>query len=154
MIQDLSFAPPPNELLEYAKSLLGLPYVWGAQDPRYGADCSGFINIVHGRFGIGPTYDTTAQGLYRFHIVHGVGSFPEIGALVFFGKHLSAITHVGMIIEPDHFIEAGGGDAKTKTPEMARKIGAQVRISHFNRRPDLVAICMPNYSVAKVGGLA
>ncbi len=147
---DLNPTPPPIELIEYAKSLVGLPYVWGAQDPRFGTDCSGLINIVHGRFGIGPTYDTTAQGLYKFWIINGVGSLNEIGALVFFGKSLVHITHVGLKLEDDLFLESGGGDSKTTSPEIARKVGAQVRISKMEKRHDLIAICMPNYIAAKV----
>ena len=38
--------------VEYAKTLIGTPYLYGSTDPRKGLDCSGFINAVSNHFGI------------------------------------------------------------------------------------------------------
>ena len=42
----------PLELVEYAKTLIGTPYLYGSTDPAKGLDCSGFINAVYNHFGM------------------------------------------------------------------------------------------------------
>lgn len=46
-----------SELVQYALSFVGNPYVWGGKDPNTGADCSGFTSYVYAHFGISiPSY--------------------------------------------------------------------------------------------------
>lgn len=40
------------EFTDYAKTLMGTPYVWGSTNPKVGVDCSGFVNYVSNHFGI------------------------------------------------------------------------------------------------------
>lgn len=42
----------PAEVMAFAETLKGIPYVWGSTDPRVGFDCSGFITHVFNHFGI------------------------------------------------------------------------------------------------------
>lgn len=42
----------PNEVMAFAETLKGIPYVWGSTDPKVGFDCSGFITHVFNRFNI------------------------------------------------------------------------------------------------------
>jgi cell wall-associated NlpC family hydrolase len=42
----------PNELVNFARTLIGTPYVYGSTDPKKGFDCSGFITYVFNHFGI------------------------------------------------------------------------------------------------------
>ncbi|MDB5201554.1 MAG: NlpC/P60 family protein [Ferruginibacter sp.] len=39
-------------VVDYAKTLLGIPYQYGSADPVIGFDCSGFITYVFNHFGI------------------------------------------------------------------------------------------------------
>jgi cell wall-associated NlpC family hydrolase len=41
-----------SEIVEYAKTLIGTPYLYGSVDPAKGLDCSGFINAVSNHFEI------------------------------------------------------------------------------------------------------
>lgn len=41
-----------TNFVEYAKTLMGTPYLYGSTDPDKGLDCSGFINAVSNHFGI------------------------------------------------------------------------------------------------------
>ncbi len=42
----------PDELVDYAETLKGVPYLYGSIDPQKGFDCSGFITHVFNRFDI------------------------------------------------------------------------------------------------------
>jgi len=42
----------PMELLAFANSLLGIPYLYASTDPARGFDCSGFITYVFNHFNI------------------------------------------------------------------------------------------------------
>lgn len=42
----------PDELVDYAETLIGTPYLYGSSDPAKGFDCSGFITFVFNRFNI------------------------------------------------------------------------------------------------------
>jgi len=42
----------PEELLDFSKGLIGIPYKYGSIDPSQGFDCSGFITYVFNHHGI------------------------------------------------------------------------------------------------------
>lgn len=42
----------PGDLVAFAKTLKGVPYVYASSNPKVGFDCSGFITYVFNRFGI------------------------------------------------------------------------------------------------------
>lgn len=42
----------PNQIVEFAKTLIGTPYLYGSTNPQQGFDCSGFITYVFNRFSI------------------------------------------------------------------------------------------------------
>lgn len=42
----------PEQVVNYAKTLMGVPYLYGSTDPAKGFDCSGFITYVFNHFGI------------------------------------------------------------------------------------------------------
>lgn len=42
----------PHQLVDYAKTLIGVPYKYASTDPAKGFDCSGFITYVFNHFNI------------------------------------------------------------------------------------------------------
>lgn len=42
----------PGQVIQFAESLTGIPYVWASTDPKVGFDCSGFITYVFSHFNI------------------------------------------------------------------------------------------------------
>ena len=42
----------PQQLVEFSKTLIGVPYKYGSSDPDIGFDCSGFITYTFAHFGI------------------------------------------------------------------------------------------------------
>ncbi len=43
---------PPNDIVNFAETLIGIPYRYGSTDPKIGFDCSGFITYVFRHFNI------------------------------------------------------------------------------------------------------
>jgi gamma-D-glutamyl-L-lysine dipeptidyl-peptidase len=95
---------PVEEIVALSRRFIGLTYTWGGTSP-YGFDCSGFVQLVHKMSGIAllrdarlqfvqPELDTVAKGEER------------AGDLVYFGRAADRITHVGLMIDGEHFINA------------------------------------------------
>ena len=42
----------PQQVVDFAKTLIGIPYRYASTDPKVGFDCSGFITYVFNHFGI------------------------------------------------------------------------------------------------------
>lgn len=42
----------PTELIRYAETLKGVPYLYGSTDPKNGFDCSGYITYVFNHFNV------------------------------------------------------------------------------------------------------
>jgi len=51
-VKTIETAHQSSEIVEYAKTLIGTPYLYGSVDPAKGLDCSGFINAVSNHFEI------------------------------------------------------------------------------------------------------
>ena len=138
-----------QELIEYARRWIGLPYIWGGNSPLDGGfDCSGFICWVLRREGlVGEHEDLTAQGLHAKFKKNGVlylwtNSLTSL-TLVFYGKSVDDITHVAMVTDQYHVIEAGGGNSGCDSAEKAKALGACVRERPINHRSDVVAALRP-----------
>lgn len=139
-------------LAEYARCFIGKAYLWGNEGPA-GFDCSGLVQEILRSRGIDPPGDQTAQMLHDYFktqsgvmiLASPVLSQARPGALVFYGKDASKITHVALIIDPGQVIEAGGGGADTTTLEAAQRRSAMVRVRPWNYRKDFVSCLMPWY---------
>jgi cell wall-associated NlpC family hydrolase len=87
-----------DDIIEYAKRFLGVPYVWGGMSPS-GFDCSGFINYVFKGFGFGLT--RTSFGLAELGKSVRLSEL-QPGDLMFFkGRNLntSRVGHVALVID-------------------------------------------------------
>lgn len=137
---------PITLLYDYALRLIGLPYRWGGDDPLAGFDCSGLTIEILQAAGVLPKgYEGRAQDL--FHLFQK--NQPEACAfatLLFFGKSIEAITHIGFGMSRTHMLEAGGGGAKTLTLADAIAQNAYTRLRPIRFRTDLVAMAVPPYT--------
>lgn len=95
---------PPKELvdqlLDYAKTFIGVPYRLGASGPEL-FDCSGFTSYVFREFG----YNLPHNSVMQFRDSQPVESFSDLrkGDLVFFGarNNIRSIGHVGIVVDVD-----------------------------------------------------
>ena len=135
-------------LYDYIMSLIPGPYIWGAQHPSRGWDCSGFVIEVLKSAGVVPhKYDDTAQGLFD-RLERVGGSFPGVcsfGAVVFYGKSQTSVTHVEFGMDPYRVAGYRGGDSSTFTTAEAIARGAFGGIRPVDYRSDRVAIIKPSY---------
>lgn len=80
-----------------ARTLLGIPYLYGGTSPSTGFDCSGFTSYVFGKAGISLPRTAAEQQAAATPV-----SDPQPGDLVFFGSpawHVGIYTGGGMMID-------------------------------------------------------
>lgn len=122
-----------NNCLKY----IGVPYVWGGESRAEGGfDCSGFVYNVLNDTGL-KVGRTTAQGYYN-KFKSSPCNVQTRGALLFFGKSTSSITHVAISDGHGKMYESIGSKRNTKANP-----GKGVTLSNITRRGDLVAACDP-----------
>jgi len=123
-----------DELLDYARTFIGVPYRLGASGPGL-FDCSGFTSYVYREFG----YNLPHNSVMQYKECRPVESFSDLrkGDLVFFGARGSIrnIGHVGIVVDVDlergmfRFIHASTSNGveiqrSTQPYFMMRYIGA------------------------------
>lgn len=89
-------------ICEFAQRFVGYRYIYGAQNPSYGFDCSGLMYYVYGQFGYSINRGATGQLANGRYIRY---SELQPGDLVFFGSG-SVAFHVGMYIGGGRFVHA------------------------------------------------
>lgn len=119
--------------IKIAFEFLGMPYIWGGDDPIKGFDCSGMIIEILKSVGILPRKgDWTADGLLIYFRKKGTwGASPYEGCLVFYLNNNDRAVHVEMCIDKELSIGASGGGSKTKTAADAIRQNAYVKIRPF-----------------------
>jgi len=101
----------PEEMINTALSLMGVPYLWGGTSPK-AADCSGFIQSVFFRNGIVLPRDASQQCQVGkgVDVSQGIDSL-QAGDLLFFGTRINdtlRITHVALFLGDTGFIHESG----------------------------------------------
>ncbi len=94
----------PAGVVATALRFLGVPYLWGGTT-AFGLDCSGFTQLVYRAHGCLLPRDSDLQFADQ-RLVAVARSKIVAGDLVFFGPDASSITHVGIALGPDAFINA------------------------------------------------
>lgn len=97
-------SPTPDHLAHTAKTFLNVPYMWGGKSP-FGADCSGFTQIMFRMHGISlkrDSYQQAAQGVAINFLDR------KAGHLAFFKNLQGNVSHVGYLLDPENIIHASG----------------------------------------------
>lgn len=119
-----------NELVENAKELIGVRYVWGGNTPQSGLDCSGLLYYIQKKAG-SEVGDMTASGYSKLGAKIPIGK-QKVGDFLFFGY---PVTHCAIFIGNGYMIESRGGRKNT-----ADNPGIGVVKSLVSRRSDLSCI--------------
>ncbi|AFL85955.1 cell wall-associated hydrolase, invasion-associated protein [Belliella baltica DSM 15883] len=103
----------PDKLIQTAKSMMGVPYLWGGTSVK-GVDCSGFTKTIFFLNGEIIPRDASQQVHEGEEIdVNRNWENLEVGDLLFFGSKATAdskerVVHVGMWIGSNSFIHSRG----------------------------------------------
>jgi cell wall-associated NlpC family hydrolase len=92
-------------VLDYAKKLLGAPYLWGGKSV-FGVDCSGFVQLVFDCCGIQLPRDAYQQAELG-EAVDFVDT-ALAGDIAYFDNEEGRITHVGILTGDGRIIHASG----------------------------------------------
>ncbi len=84
-----------SSILNYARTFLGTPYVWGGTRPVPGFDCSGYVQYVFAHFGV--RLDRVSQDQFTDGIPVSKDNL-QPGDLVFFTTYARGATHVGIYV--------------------------------------------------------
>src|SRR6478609_9586356 len=112
-----------SEVVERARTYLGVPYVWGGTDPAKGLDCSGLVQKVYDEMG----YDLPRVSYQQAEAGRPVDSLADAqpGDILAFG---SPVHHVAIYIGDNQMIEAPrpGKDVQVspvyETPTAIRRV--------------------------------
>ncbi|HEY3373187.1 MAG TPA: C40 family peptidase [Prolixibacteraceae bacterium] len=99
--------PNVDAVLSFAKQMLGNPYMWGGTSCK-AVDCSGMTKIAWYTQGVILARDASQQARYGKHIDFNNITNLEKGDLLFFGKSVQHIIHVGMYLGNGLYIHASG----------------------------------------------
>ena len=105
--------PTPEGVERTARSLLGIPYLWGGTSTK-AMDCSGFTKTVYLMNGVQLNRDANQQAQQGVEIVPG-SKFENLekGDLLFFGRKAGngkpeEVVHVAMYLKDRVFIHSSG----------------------------------------------
>ncbi len=117
---------PIRALLTSARRYLGVPYVWGGEDPS-GFDCSGYVQYLFGLHGVRLPRTADVQFMAGRSVPRG---HEQPGDLVFFETYAPGASHVGVYLGNGVFIHASSvGFVRTSSLEeeyfSARYLGAR-----------------------------
>lgn len=117
---------------------LGVPYVWGGNDPATGLDCSGFTRLVYGQLGVELPRVSTDQARTGTPVASLADAQP--GDLLAFGE---PVDHVAIYLGNGRMIHAAGR-------------GKGVRIDDVYRTPTAIRRLLPagGSSFVPVGAIA
>jgi hypothetical protein len=117
------YAETFTNLVDYAMSFLGNPYVWGGESLENGVDCSGFIKMVYAHYGIS--------------LPHSSYSLRNSGECVTDGRYEESLTQPGDIICYEGHVALYIGDGKII--HAANKHDG-IKISNADYRSDIVCV--------------
>lgn len=99
--------PTTESVIAAAKELLGVPYLWGGTSVK-GVDCSGMVKTAHYSQGIILARDASQQARYGKHLDYSNLAVLQPGDLLFFGKNAQRISHVGLYLGNNLYINSAG----------------------------------------------
>ena len=99
----------------FAMQYVGYPYVYGAESPEHGFDCSGLVYYSYGQFGY-QLKRTADDQMHNNGTAVGRDAL-QVGDLVFFGSG-SYSNHVGIYIGNNNFVHAANPSSGVRVSSM------------------------------------
>jgi len=96
-----------QSILSVAKQMMGAPYLWGGTSCK-AVDCSGYTKTCYYSQAIILARDASQQARYGEHPDFNDHKNLHPGDLLFFGRTAQRITHVGLYLNNEDYINASG----------------------------------------------
>ncbi len=112
-----------RRIVNTSMQYIGVPYVFGGNNPRTGLDCSAYVKLVYSQVGI--NLPRTADAQYE---VGTPIATPDLlpGDAVFFETYAPGASHVGIYIGDGNFIHASSSKGVTIS-----SLGASYYSTHY-----------------------
>lgn len=108
-------ATTPEELLSFAKTLIGTPYKYASTDPSIGFDCSGFITYVFNHFNIAVPRSSVDFTNVPKEVALGNAKPGDLILFTGTDSTIRVVGHMGIIISQENgqynFIHSTSGKA-------------------------------------------
>ena len=140
----LTISVSASDAVDFAASLIGRPYVWGAEGPD-AFDCSGLTQYVYQQFGV----DLPRRAISQSRVGDATGSRLRRGDLLFFSTDTrrSVVTHVGIYEGRGIMIDASQRHGRVHRDDLsddfwserfmfARRLGPANDVIDSSDRPD------------------
>ncbi len=105
----------PEALLAFAKTQVGVPYLYGSADPSHGFDCSGFITYVFNHFNIGVPRSSVEFTNIGEEIQEELASPGDLILFTGTDSSVRVVGHMGIIVSNENnqlqFIHSTSGKA-------------------------------------------
>ncbi len=105
-----------DELISYARSLIGTPYKYGGNSPERGFDCSGFVDHVF-LHKLNIRLPRSSREISRRGKAVGQNDLRS-GDLVFYNTLSSKFSHVGIYLGDSWFIHAPSSGGTVRVESM------------------------------------
>ncbi len=112
---DNSASDQAVNIANFAMQYVGYPYVYGAESPDQGFDCSGLVYYSYGQFG--HKLKRTANDQMNNNGTAVSRNNLQVGDLVFFGNG-SYANHVGIYIGNNNFVHAANPSSGVRVSSM------------------------------------
>ncbi|MFT3980834.1 MAG: C40 family peptidase [Ferruginibacter sp.] len=105
----------PEKLVAFAKTLIGIPYLYGSSDPAKGFDCSGFISYVFNHFNIEVPRSSVDFTNVPVEIPEQAAKAGDLILFTGTDSTISIVGHMGIVTENNsagiRFIHSSSGKA-------------------------------------------
>lgn len=104
-----------DKIIAESKKYIGVPYVWGGDDPLTGFDCSGYVQwVLNEAMGIRiPRTSKQQYEYFKSKTANGINNIKP-GDILFFRTISSPVSHVGIAINNNTFIHAPNSNSKIR----------------------------------------
>jgi len=107
---------PPDSIVTFAKTLIGVPYLYASTDPAKGFDCSGFITYVFNHFNIAVPRSSVDFTNYGSDITLEKAKPGDLILFTGTDSTIRIVGHMGIVENVEdgklHFIHSTSGKGK------------------------------------------
>jgi cell wall-associated NlpC family hydrolase len=121
-------SPDPEAVLECAATWLGTPYVWGGRSD-WGADCSGFIQLVYAAHGIRLPRDSYQQFEAGSPLEETEAA--TAGDLIFYAETTGRVTHVAICLDERHVLHCSASNAAVAINDMEGSLPLEEKLRQW-----------------------